>query len=320
MQESVNQDREKFLGGSDIPIIMDLSPFKSRFDLLLEKAGYKKDEFKGNVYTEYGNTLEPKIRDFINSAVTEPFVEGKHVREAEPDEIIGARIHTDGENVDTILEIKTTGEVTDDITDYKLYLVQLVYYMTLTGKPYGLLAVYKRPEDMSTDFNPDNLHLFNIARGEDLTESLVAEIEKAIEHFIEDLARVKENPFITEEELLPAEIPDITNKILALESQLDMLKKTEARIKTEKERLYSAMLACSIPTYTTPNGYKITLVKPTEDSVKVKEELDIDSLKRNLPELFKSVSDGGYMVTTKSITKGRKGYVLITPPKRSEEG
>ena len=316
MQDSVNKDREKFLGGSDIPIIMDLSPFKTRFDLLLEKAGYKKDEFTGNIYTDYGNALEPLIRDFINSGIQDPFTEGKHVREAEPDEIIGTRIHTDGENADTILEIKTTGEVTDDITDNKLYLVQLVYYMVLTGKQYGLLAVYKRPEDMSRDFNPDNLHLFNIARGEDLTESLVAEIEKAIERFIEDLAKVKDNPFITEEELLPAEIPDITNKILALESQLDMLKKTEARIKTEKERLYSAMLACTIPTYTTPNGYKITLVKPTEDSVETKEELDLDSIKRDLPELFKPVDEGGYMVIKKNVKKGRKGYVLITPPKR----
>ena len=314
MQDSVNKDREKFLGGSDIPIIMDLSPFKTRFDLLLEKAGYKKDEFAGNIYTDYGNALEPLIRDFINSGIEDPFTEGKHVREAEADEIIGARIHTDGENSNTILEIKTTGEVTDDIEDYKLYLVQLVYYMTLTGKPYGLLAVYKRPEDMSRDFNPDNLHLFNIARGEDYTESLIAEVEKAIEHFIEDLAKVKDNPFITEAELLPAEIPDITNKILALESQLEMLKKTEAIIKAEKERLYDAMTACSIPTYTTPNGYKITRVKPTEDSVETKEELDLDSIKRDLPGLFKPVDEGGYMVIKKNVKKGRKGYVLITPP------
>ena len=33
MQETVNKDREKYIGGSDIPIIMNLSPFKRRFDL-----------------------------------------------------------------------------------------------------------------------------------------------------------------------------------------------------------------------------------------------------------------------------------------------
>lgn len=38
MQETVKQDRDKYIGGSDIPVIMNLSPYKTRFDLLLEKA------------------------------------------------------------------------------------------------------------------------------------------------------------------------------------------------------------------------------------------------------------------------------------------
>ena len=50
----VTIDRDKYIGGSDIPIIMGISPFKSRFDLLLEKAGYLENDFKGNEYTEYG--------------------------------------------------------------------------------------------------------------------------------------------------------------------------------------------------------------------------------------------------------------------------
>ena len=76
MQETVKQDRDKYIGGSDIPVIMNLSPFKSRFDLLLEKAGYKEDAFEGNVYTKYGNTMEPKIRAAINAEIKEPFAEG----------------------------------------------------------------------------------------------------------------------------------------------------------------------------------------------------------------------------------------------------
>ena len=127
MQETVKQDREKYIGGSDIPVIMNLSPFKSRFDLLLEKAGYKENDFEGNVYTEYGNTMESKIREAINSQIKEPFTEGKHIREAEADEIIGVRIHTDGENSDSILEIKTTSQIYPCVDDYKLYLVQLLF-------------------------------------------------------------------------------------------------------------------------------------------------------------------------------------------------
>ena len=56
--QAVTVDREKYIGGSDIPIIMGISPFKSRFDLLLEKAGLKENDFTGNEYTEYGNKLE----------------------------------------------------------------------------------------------------------------------------------------------------------------------------------------------------------------------------------------------------------------------
>ena len=66
MQKSVNEDRDKYIGGSDIPIIMGISPFKTRFDLLLEKAGLKENDFTGNEYTEYGNVMESKIRDYVN--------------------------------------------------------------------------------------------------------------------------------------------------------------------------------------------------------------------------------------------------------------
>ena len=307
MQDSVNQDRDRYLGGSDIPVIMNLSPFKSRYDLLLEKAGYKADEFEGNVYTEYGNTLEPVIRDWINTNNPNPFKEGKHVREAEPDELIGVRIHTDGENDDAILEIKTTSQVYESVYDYKLYLVQLLYYMVLTGKPYGLLAVYERPEDLSTEFNSNRLHIFKVCLDEE--QGLVDEINRAIELFLTDLAKVKANPLITEQELLPAEIPDITERILALESQLAYYKKVEAQIKEDKARLKKAMEAASVKSWTTPNGYKITLVADGEDSVK--KVFDEATFKKDNPELYDKYQKD-------KLVKGKSGYILITEPKNKE--
>ena len=204
MQESVNKDRERYLGGSDIPVIMNLSPFKSRFDLLLEKAGYKEDTFEGNVYTEYGNELEPKIREYINSEYLSfipsdlvnpfvtPFVEGKHIREAENGDPIGVRCHTDGEryldisgSVWEVLEIKTTSQIFESVDDYKIYLVQLLFYMLNVGAIYGLLAVYERPDDLNTTFNPDRLHLYHI-KLEDYKDNLLQEIADAIELFLED--------------------------------------------------------------------------------------------------------------------------------------
>lgn len=311
MQETVNQDRDKYIGGSDIPIIMNLSPFKSRFDLLLEKAGYKEDSFEGNIYTEYGNKLEPKIRDHINSlrtiTLSDPFVEGKHIREADADEIIGVRIHTDGENENAILEIKTTSQIYETVNEYKLYLVQLLFYMVNTGKSRGLLAVYNRPEDLSEELDPERLQIFTVYL-EDYKE-LCSEISEACEKFIEDLVKVKANPFITEEELLPVEIADITAQIIAFESQLDYLKSIEKKIKDNKARLKDAMQAASVKSWTTPNGYKITLVPDGED--KVDKKFNLDKLKAKDPDTYNK-----YLEDT--IVKGRAGYVKITAPKKKE--
>ena len=313
MQETVKQDRDKYIGGSDIPVIMNLSPFKSRFDLLLEKAGYKEDNFDGNVYTEYGNKLEPKIRDYINEYYDEDcalygnFVEGKHTREAKEDEIIGVRIHTDGENNNAILEIKTTSQIHDKIEDYKLYLVQLLFYMVNTGKQYGLLAVYERPEDLSEEFDKTRLQWFTICL--DDYEDLCKEIGEACEKFIEDLQKVKDNPFITEEELLPTEITDITARIVAFESQLDYLKSIEKKIKEDKTRLKDAMQACGVKSWTTPQGYKITLIPDGED--KVDKKFNEDKFKAEDPDTYNKYLED-------KIVKGKTGYVKITTPKRKE--
>lgn len=310
MQDTVNKDREKYIGGSDIPVIMDISPFKSRFDLLLEKAGYKENDFTGNVFTEYGNTLEPKIRDYINKHfcnMETSFVEGKHVREATDGEIIGVRIHTDGENDNEILEIKTTSQIFEDVNDYKLYLVQLLYYMILTDKEYGVLAVYERPEDLNEELDHERLHIYTI-NAEDYKD-LIKEIGDSIESFIEDLKKVKDNPFITEEELLPAEIPEITKRILAFEYQLKLMKETEEKIKADKARLKAAMQAANVKSWKTPSGYKITLVEDGED--KIVQKFNEKDFAANEPDLYAQYLED-------KVQKGRAGYVKITAPKDKE--
>lgn len=263
MQDSVNKDRDKYIGGSDIPIIMNLSPYKSRYDLLLEKAGYKEDTFKGNIYTEYGNKMESKIRDFINTEVlkpkSNPFIEGKHVREAQGDEIIGVRIHTDGERTttlgDEVLEIKTTSKLSYQLEDYKIYLVQLLFYMVNTGAPYGRLAVYERPEGLSEELNEDNLQVWAI-EAKDYLE-LIEEIGNAVDLFIEDLKKVKANPFISEEELTPQEIPDLVNLIISLSQNKD---KIASEIDTYKRSLYRALESMLRKEIRTPNGDIVSIV------------------------------------------------------------
>lgn len=318
MQESVSQDREKFIGGSDIPIIMEISPFKSRFDLLLEKAGYKKNDFEGNVFTEYGNTMESKIREWLNEDLDAKFVEGKHIMDIpngwqEHDNGMKIRCHTDGENdaLDTILEIKTTSQVFDSLDDYQIYLVQILFYMYMTEKHFGILAVYKRPDDMSEEFDEKNLQLWHI----DIVDhkDLIVEIKKAVARFLDDLQKVKSNPFITEDELLPAEIPEITKRIIAFEQQVSRMKELEKKIKDEKDRLKTAMETAGVKKWETPNGYKITLIPDTDDKVEQEESFNAERFMAEHPEIVEQ-----YMETKNVIKKGKKGYVRITSPKEDK--
>lgn len=316
MQESVSQDREKFIGGSDIPIIMELSPFKSRFDLLLEKAGYKKNDFEGNVFTEYGNKMESKIRDYINLTHQCDYCEGKHIEEipAEWDVTpngMSIRCHTDGENDVSILEIKTTSQLYDNVDDYELYLVQLLFYMMMTGKRFGMLAVYKRPDDMSEDFDVENLQLFNITM--DNHTELVNNIGNAVIRFLDDLQKVKSNPFITEEELLPADVTEIASRIVAFEQQLSRMKELEKKVKSEKDRLKTAMETAGVKKWETPNGYKITLIPDTDDTVVTEESFNAERFMAEHPEIVEQ-----YMETKNVIKKGKKGYVRITSPKEDK--
>lgn len=314
MQDSVSKDREKYIGGSDIPIIMELSPFKSRFDLLLEKAGLKENDFTGNVFTEYGNKMEGKIRDFINDGMIFDFIEGKHIIDV-PAEMtehpngMQIRCHTDGECDDIVLEIKTTAQTFDSLDDYELYLVQILFYMYCTGKSKGLLAVYKRPDDMSEELDEANLQLFTFDIND--YDELVNRIIKAVGRFLEDLHKVKSNPMITEEELLPSDITEITAQIIAFEQQLERMKFLEKKIKSEKDRLKTAMEGAGVKTWQTPNGYKITLVADKPDKAETVESFDAERFMTENPELWKK-----YMVTNTVIKKGKKGYVLITAPKK----
>ena len=301
--QAVTIDRDKYIGGSDIPIIMGISPFKKRFDLLLEKAGLKENDFEGNEYTEYGNILEPKIRDFINEKYSKNFVEYKKING-------DIRCHLDGYDEDMeigVLEIKTTSQIHDNLDDYKVYLVQTLFYMQETNKNKGMLAVYHRPDDFNENFDKTRLSVYGIDIND--YKDLLEQINKAVDKFRIDLEKVKENPFITEEELLPVDLTELSNKVVALENQLAEMKKIEAQAKDLKAQLKAAMEKSGTKTWETPNGTKITLVSDSED--KVVKKFNEKLFKDNNLDLWDEYSE-------EVIQKGKLGYVKITLPKEEK--
>lgn len=301
MQASIKENRNLYIGGSDIPIIMGISPFKSRYDLLLEKAGLKEDDFEGNEYTEYGNIMEKKIRNFINEKEENKFIEGKHVNG-------DIRCHTDGENTEKILEIKTTSKIYDDVDDYKVYLVQLLFYMENTGREKGKLAVYERPKNFDENFDGERLNIYDIdiKNYEKLLDKINAEVEK----FREDLEKIKENPFMEQDDLIPVDIRGYALQIEAIEKEIQRTKELEKSKKEFLEKLYNSMEKNNIKKWETNNGFKFTKVDKVEPTVINEVVFDETSFALDFPETYKK-----YKVNVEKKKNGRNGYVKVTLPK-----
>ena len=200
MDFDVTVERQRYIGGSDIPAIMGISTFKTRWDLLLEKSGLKEVEFTGNRYTVYGQRMEPKIRDFVNCGMIAPFVPNKTT-------IGDIRCHTDGFNGGCVLEIKTTSHIYETVGEYKVYLVQLLKYMEVNNVTKGLLAIYKRPDDFNLEFDAKRLRTYEIDIGDytDLLAEVNSEIDKNIEiekaiQDREDAAELYDTPVFFEQE------------------------------------------------------------------------------------------------------------------------
>ena len=295
----VSQDRDKYIGGSDIPSILGISKFKTRWQLLLEKAGLEESSFSGNRFTEYGHIIEPQIRDHINLTYNTTFV---------PNRVINGdlRLHTDGFNGACVLEIKSTSDIHSTVDGYKVYLVQLVKYMEQNEVKKGILAVYHRPEDMNPVFDAKRLQVFEM-RLEDYQE-LLSYVNKELDKFRSDLERLKENPLLSEQDFLPAcNLVVLADKVAKFENQLAAMKEIENQLKEAKKQLYNEMMKRDVKSWTMPNGTKLTRVDEVPASTKQVTEFDAEGLMRDKPELYHS-----YCRMVEKKTSGKAGYVRIT--------
>ena len=280
---------------------MGLSSFKTRYELLLEKAGLKESDFSGNKYTIYGHQLEPAIRDYINE---------KYDTHFKPDRIYvdDCRFHCDGNDGKKILEVKTTSHIYNSVNDYKLYLVQLLKYTEAWGYDECILAVYERPDDFSTIFEPERLQIFEITAEQ--YKDLLTEVNAELDRFRADLARLRENPLLSEQDFQPNELVRLSNKVMVLENRMADFKVIEQEYKAMKQALYEAMQKYDVKSWTTPNGTKITKVEETKGTTEMVEEFNVKAFQKEQPEQYKF-----YTKTVEKKKAGRSGYVKITLPK-----
>jgi len=182
---NVTENRNLFVGGSDVPTILGLSKYSTQYQLALEKLGMVKSEFKGNEYTQYGNIMEPQIRDYINIVNEMNFIEATRTGD-------GMRSNTDGydEEQNMILEVKTHGKT----PTMEIYKAQMQLYMYQFKCAVGWLAMYERPKDFDAEFDDTRLKIKVINRDNEY----VSKILKAIELFWDRCEFLKNNPGASE--------------------------------------------------------------------------------------------------------------------------
>lgn len=294
--DSVKLNRQKYIGGSDIPIILGISKFKTRFQLLMEKAELVEPPNFSTPYIQYGNDMEDNIREHINT-LYEPFQPSVKI-------IDHFRYNADGTNSEMVLEVKTTSDIKNSLEEYEVYLSQLLFGMYLNNLGHGVLAVYERPKDLSLELDEERLKIYEVFADDHAT--LLAKILNECKAFWEDLQRLKANPLLTEQDFMPTELVAITEKLVTMETELAKFKKLETQYKELKEQLYQAMLEKDIKTWEMYNGTKITLVKETAPSTKL--VFDEDTFKAFHGDLYNEYQ-------TQKEVSGRKGFVKITVKK-----
>src|SRR5271157_3978937 len=140
-------DRKSGLGGSDSPVVLNVSPFKTRRQLWQQKLGLIEQEEESPIMKR-GHYMEDKVAEMWEG------ITGKHTRKvlqrfihpkipfifAHVDRIIEGDTRGPG-----VLEIKCPGSMVarkierDGMQDY--YTTQLQHYLGVTGYKWGVLAV-----------------------------------------------------------------------------------------------------------------------------------------------------------------------------------
>jgi putative phage-type endonuclease len=269
---NVTEKRNIYVGGSDVPTILGINKYKTQYELAKEKVGMVQTDFKGNEYTEFGNILEPQIRDYINAVNMVQFIPGTKI-----DNSRNIRSNTDGYDFENnlILEIKTHGKNLNT----KPYIAQMQLYMAQFGCDYGWLALYERPDNFDTEFDAARLKIEVIERDDEY----VNQIFDAIETFWIRCEFLKENPEATENDFYnfgQNEVAPLVAEISRLEMELIHFKELETKYKDAKKKLHDAMEEYDIKKFET-DTVVITRLLPT-----TRESIDSTKIKKELPDIF----------------------------------
>jgi putative phage-type endonuclease len=143
------REKQKGIGGSDVATILGLNPYKSVFTLWLEKTGQIEPPGVSSEAIEWGNILEPVIREKFARETGFEVYENPYVLQHDIHEFMIANI--DGEVIDPqfngkpgVLEIKTAGERMRPQWEEgppNHYMLQIQHYLAVLDYEYAYVAV-----------------------------------------------------------------------------------------------------------------------------------------------------------------------------------
>ena len=198
--EQFLENRKKGIGGSDVAAILGFSPYKSPYQLWLDKTGRSEKKVQ-NESAHFGHLLEDVVaKEFSRRAglkvqrVTQqlfledhPWALGNIDRAVINPEISGNVRFKDGAlTTDQLLECKTASEYmsklfgeegSDQVPDY--YLTQCLWYLMITGCQIIHLAVL---------IGGNKFRMYRIERDEDLIQSIFEHVKSFwFNHVIADV-------------------------------------------------------------------------------------------------------------------------------------
>lgn len=291
---NVVTDRHVYVGGSDVSSILGINKYKTQYQLAQEKLGIIENDFKGNIYTTFGNKLEPQIREYINAVNQTNFIVNTY-----HDEERSIRSNVDGIDLEDniLLEIKTHGKN----PNLKVYEAQMQLYMAQIGAEVGWLALYERPENFDIEFDADRLNIKEIERDEEY----ITKIYDAIETFWVRCEYLREKPDMAEQEFMTIGT-DMDKSIMKLNKLApeilkykEYVKELESQEKSLKDELYEKMTENNIKKIETPL-LVVTRVLPGTTN-----RFDATAFKKDHPELSEQYTK----------QSERKGYVKLTERK-----
>jgi predicted phage-related endonuclease len=316
MNNNVELNRDKYIGGSDYPIITGISKYKKVNELAGEKAGIIENTFSGNVYTRYGQFAEPIIRNYLNETYNVNFQEDTFFEKVEDSLELRGNVDGYDKKLNTILEIKTTS---DFEKNQNVYEAQVRFYQKLVKNSKAFIIALERTDEMLELFKNNELEeleqiiLDKLNNNEfdylELKKVLTKEKKEIENNCIEFTNLVNEIALLGTIEInqLPQEY---TEYALDISREFLEFKKIEEQLKQKREQLFELMSEYNVKSIS--NDYAtITRVDPKQDKEYTNYILNSEIPPHQLMDLINKK----IVIVENKKRKGAKGFVKITEKK-----